>query len=89
MAERDGEAEYLDLDGDGVPDAVRTTSEASYQADGVDVVETVEELDRDIDDEGRPGEIDWTDTVVVDTDRDGAADLVEVTEIELRPDRDD
>lgn len=81
------EPEYLDLDGDGVPDAVKTTREVAYEADGADVVERVEELDRAIDDDGRPGAIDWTDTVMVDADHDGEADLVEVTEIELRPER--
>ncbi len=85
MAVRDDEPEYLDLDGDGVPDAVRTTKHVEYEVGDAEVVETVRELDRDIDDEGRPGVIDWTDTVAVDVDGDGGAELLEVTEVEVRP----
>jgi len=85
MRERDEQPEYLDLDGDGVPDAVRTTSHTEYEVDGADVMETVEELDQAIGDDGRPAMIDWRDTVVVDADYDGTADLVEVTEVALRP----
>jgi len=89
MAERDGEPEYLDLDGDGVPDAVRTRRQAAYEVGGAEVVETVEELDRDIGDDGRPGTIDVSDTLAVDSDHDGRADFVEVTEVEVRRDERD
>jgi len=79
------ETEYLDLDGDGVPDAVRTTSTAEYDlADGPEIVETVEELDRDIDDDGRPRTIEWVDAISVDADRDGTPDLIDLTSLEVR-----
>jgi hypothetical protein len=80
------EPEYLDLDGDGVPDAVRTTERIDYEVGGAEVVETVRELDREIGDDGRPGEIEWSDTVTVDVDHDGSTDAIEVLEVEVRPD---
>ncbi len=79
------ETEYLDLDGDGVPDAVRTTRTAEYDlAEGPDIVETVVELDRDIDDDGRPRAIEWVDAISVDADRDGTPELIDLTSLEVR-----
>jgi hypothetical protein len=49
--------EYLDLDGDGVPDAVRTIDTRaawSNRAGDFEVVQTVEELAWGIDDDGVP-----------------------------------
>ncbi len=46
---------YLDLDGDGVPDAVETVSvNVAGGGDGPRAVEIVDEVDADIDDEGVP-----------------------------------
>ena len=49
--------EYLDLDGDGVPDAVRTTNTRAAWSNEVgdfEVLQTVEELAWGIDDDGVP-----------------------------------
>lgn len=48
------ETRYLDLDGDGVPDAVETVTVVfdETRSGSVDAVEIVDELDADIDDDG-------------------------------------
>jgi hypothetical protein len=68
------ELTYLDLDHDGVPDAVHTTSVLRYAAAGdgrTDFVETIEELATDIDDAGEPGHLARRDIVSVDFDHHG------------------
>lgn len=58
--------EYLDLDGDGVPDAVRTVHLVGVDLtlDGVaDVVETMEELATGIDITGEPEAVRVVDTI--------------------------
>lgn len=79
------DADYLDLDGDGVPDAVRTTKTVVYSVlGGPDIIESVEEFDRDIGDDGRPRLIEWLDTIAVGADGDGQFDLIDVTALEVR-----
>jgi hypothetical protein len=56
----DTQFEYLDLDGDGVPDAVRTIDTHGAWSDRVgdfEVVGTVDELALDIDDDGVPASV--------------------------------
>lgn len=64
------EIRYLDLDGDGVPDAVETTDVEVTEIDGaghhVTKVEVVTEVDADIDDEGVPGTVEVSDAVIVE-----------------------
>jgi hypothetical protein len=50
-------ARILDLDGDGVPDAVETISVDVSSDDGTETVEIVDELDAEIDDDGVPHHI--------------------------------
>lgn len=53
--EPESQARILDLDGDGVPDAVETvTIEVDHGARGPASVEIVDEIDAEIDDEGTP-----------------------------------
>jgi hypothetical protein len=76
MAEK-REIRYLDLDGDGVPDAVETTDVEITESEGAGHratrVEVVTEVDADIDDDGVPGTVEVSDTVIVEdvTERDG------------------
>jgi hypothetical protein len=75
MAE-EREIKYLDLDGDGVPDAVETTDVEVTEIEGAGhhttKVEVVTEVDADIDDDGVPGTVEVSDTVIVEnaTERD-------------------
>jgi hypothetical protein len=80
------ETEYLDLDRDGVVDAVRTTRVTGYDLTGdgkLDVVETVEELAEGIDVAGTPEHVVVSDTVEADFDHDGTADIVESVELDI------
>ena len=80
------DTEYLDLDQDGVPDAVRTTRVTGYDVTGdgeVDVVETVQEVASAIDETGAPHHVVITDTVAVDLDHDGTDDYVDAVEVEV------
>jgi hypothetical protein len=80
------ETEYLDLDSDGVVDAVRTTTVRGYDVTGdgeIDVVETVEELAEGIDVTGTPEHVTLTDTVEADFDHDGTADITESVELDI------
>jgi hypothetical protein len=81
------ETEFLDLDGDGVPDAVQTTETIEYETEGgVEVVEEIRELDSDIGSDGIPKTVTVTDTVAVDTDQDGEVDEAEVLSVTVHPD---
>jgi hypothetical protein len=58
------ETTYLDLDGDGVPDAVHIVEAIAVDRTGdghIDVVEVIEELLSDIGDDGVPGSVDVVD----------------------------
>jgi hypothetical protein len=80
------ETEYLDLDRDGVVDAVRTTTVTGYDVTGdgeIDIVETVEELAEAIDIAGTPGHVVVTDTVETDFDHDGTAEIIESVELDI------
>jgi hypothetical protein len=48
---------YLDLDGDGVPDAVLTVESWPDPTDVVDQTTVVETLERGIDIDGRPSDV--------------------------------
>ena len=81
------ETEFLDLDGDGVPDAVTTTRTIAVDIshDGhVDVIETTEEIASDIDINGVPHAIRVADTVATDFDHDGFAESVDSIEYDLK-----
>ncbi len=58
------DVEFLDLDGDGVPDAVRFTERTVVHLAGADVVHVREELDAGIDVDGIPHSVELTDTVL-------------------------
>ena len=63
------ETTYLDLDGDGVPDAVQTVEAIPVDrtGDGVtDAVGVVEEIASDIGDDGVPEHIDVVETKIVE-----------------------
>jgi hypothetical protein len=80
------EVEYLDLDGDGVLDAVRTTCTRSFDMShdgGADLIETVERLTWGIDVDGFPEGIHVVDTLHADLDHDGFAEHVESTEFDV------
>ena len=83
-AHADEELRYLDLDGDGVPDAVETTriTEIDVDGDGTpDIIEVSRERDVAIDDDGHPAAVERTETVAVDLEgRDEL--LVEVRSLE-------
>lgn len=72
--DQEHEIRYLDLDGDGVPDAVETTEVEVTEIEGaghrVTKVEVVTEVDADIDDDGVPGTVGVSDTVIVENERD-------------------
>jgi hypothetical protein len=78
------DVEYLDLDGDGVPDAVRTTCTRSFDMspDAV-LIETIDRLAWGIDVDGLPEGIHVVDTLHTDLDNDGFAEHVESTEFEV------
>jgi len=83
---RTARTEYLDLDDDGVPDAVEQSETFEYETpDGAEIVEEIREVDAGITADGVPATVTVTDTVLVDTDRDGAADAAEVTTITIHP----
>ena len=72
---------FLDLDGDGVPDAVETrkTEPLHVGADGrPDVVREIDEIDSDIDDDGTVRSVHITETLGADLDHDGVAEVTEV-----------
>jgi len=80
------DVEYLDLDGDGVPDAVRTTCTRTFDMshDGsAELIETVEELAWGIEVDGLPEGIHVIDTLNADLDHDGVAEHVESTEFDV------
>jgi hypothetical protein len=77
MAE--GETEYLDLDRDGLLDAVHRHSAVAYHLDG-DATEALDELAVGIGDDGVPAAIALTDAVALDVDGDGDVDVIEVTQ---------
>jgi hypothetical protein len=67
----DVETRYLDLDGDGVPDAVQIIETVSVDATGdghPDFVELVEELVTDIGVDGKPGAVDVLGRAVIELD---------------------
>jgi len=67
---------YLDLDGDGVPDAVQTTEGIGYDVTGdgaPDVVEIVEETAAGIGIDGVPEHVEVTEPVAVQVEHEHAA----------------
>lgn len=58
------DVEFLDLDGDGILDAIRTTERTVMHLIGADVVHVREELDAGIDDDGIPHMVELTETVL-------------------------
>lgn len=70
MGEIRRETKYLDLDGDGVPDAVETTEVSVEVLDSgghhVTAVEVVDEIDAEIGIDGVPGTVEVSDTVLVE-----------------------
>ena len=70
MGETRRETKYLDLDGDGVPDAIETTeTTVKVIDDGVHrmtAVEVVAEIDAEITIDGVPGTVEVSDTVLVE-----------------------
>jgi hypothetical protein len=79
------ETEYLDLDDDGVPDAVQITETVQYERGGADLVEKIRELDTGIGADGVPTTVTVTDTVTIDTDHDGVPDATDVTTLTVHP----
>ena len=79
------ETEYLDLDHDGVLDAVQITETVEFETDGAEVVEQIRELDAGIGADGVPTTVAVTDTVAIDTDHDGVPDAAEVTTVTVHP----
>ena len=70
------ETTYLDLDGDGVPDAVHMVEAVAIDLTGdghIDRVEVIEELARDIDVDGVPGSVDVVDHREIALDHHGTA----------------
>ncbi len=81
------ETEYLDLDHDGVPDAVQTTAMVEYHTEaGVDVVESIREVDSGIGPDGVPTTVTVSDAIAFETDHDGTPDAAEVIEVTVHPD---
>jgi hypothetical protein len=79
---------YLDLDGDGVPDAVRTIHVEAFDVDGdgvADVVEIIQEVDAEIDDDGAPHVVTVTDTLGLDVDPTSAQVVIGTSTREVRP----
>jgi hypothetical protein len=58
------EVTYLDLDGDGVLDAVRTVDVSVLHLASEDVVRVLEELDAGIGDDGVPTALRWTERLI-------------------------
>ncbi len=78
--------EYLDLDDDGVPDAVERRETRKYpNVDGADVVEEIRELDSGIGPDGIATTVTVTDAVTIDTDHDGVPNAAEVTTVIMHP----
>jgi hypothetical protein len=78
--------EYLDLDEDGVPDAVRTTRTRAFdrsETGNADLVETTEELAWGIDVDGTPVGIHVVETIHAALDHDGVAEVVDSAAFEL------
>jgi hypothetical protein len=75
MGDSTRETKYLDLDGDGVPDAVETTeTKVAMIDDGVHrmiEVEVLDEIDSEITIDGVPGSVEVSDTVIVEDVGDG------------------
>lgn len=74
-----GQMRYLDLDGDGVPDAVQRTlvTVLHRTSEGLaDVVRVVEELEADIGDDGAPGVVQVTERLEVDDGFRRGAELI-------------
>jgi hypothetical protein len=81
-----GTTEYLDLDGDGVPDAIETTRTRTGESpSGAAVVEEIRELDSDIGLDGVPTTVTVTDTVAVDANHRGVPNVVEVVKVVTHP----
>lgn len=70
MGEIERETRYLDLDGDGVPDATETIEVRRQSIDvgghHTTVTEVVDEIDSEIDVDGEPGAVQVSDTIVVE-----------------------
>ena len=70
MGEIERETRYLDLDGDGVPDATETIEVRRTSVDvgghHTTVTEVVDEIDSEIDVDGEPGAVQVSDTIVVE-----------------------
>jgi hypothetical protein len=79
------ETEYLDLDHDGVLDAVQITETVEFETDGAEGVEQIRELDTGIGTDGASTTVTVTDTVTIDTDHDGVPDAIEVTTVTVHP----
>jgi hypothetical protein len=79
------ETEYLDLDDDGVPDAVQITETVQHESGGADLVEEIRELDTGIGPDGVPTTVTVTDTVTIDSDHDGVPNTAEVTSVTIHP----
>ena len=79
------ETKYLDLDDDGLPDAVRTTNTRNYDGGGADVVRETGELDAGIGPDGVPTTVVLTETVLTGADHEGAPGSAEVTTLTVHP----
>ena len=79
------ETEYLDLDHDGVLDAVQITETLEFETGGAELVEKIRELDAGIGTDGVPTTVTVTDTVTIETDHDGVPDAAEVTTVTVNP----
>jgi hypothetical protein len=70
MDEIERETRFLDLDGDGVPDATETIEVRRHAADvgghHAMVTEVVDEIDSEIGVDGEPGEVQVSDTIVIE-----------------------
>ena len=70
MGEIERETRYLDLDGDGVPDATETIEVRRQSIDvgghHTTVTEVVDEIDSEIGVDGEPGAVQVSDTIVVE-----------------------
>jgi hypothetical protein len=70
MGEIERETRYLDLDGDGVPDATETIEVRRQTIDTpghhTTVTEVVDEIDSEIGVDGEPGEVQVSDTILIE-----------------------
>jgi hypothetical protein len=76
------EPKYLDLDGDGVPDAVQTVRVNTFDitGDGIaEAIEVIQEVDAEIDDDGAAHRVTVTDTLELDVEHDGHPVVIEIT----------